>query len=117
LDPNQEFQNLNSSKEHPMLIVGMEGLYFDTQENELELLGCMRPTKAHQKDKKLKCIVDFVHLKFMATSYNHHFMFYSWDMSNVTQLIPSQVWKVMYKDYKKKFPDSEFHFESLKDRL
>jgi hypothetical protein len=29
-----------------MLIVGMEGLYFDTQENELELVGCMRPTKA-----------------------------------------------------------------------
>jgi hypothetical protein len=79
----------------------MEGLYFDTQEREFELVGYMRPTKALRKDKNLKCIVDFVHLSSMAASYNRHFMFHNWDRSNVTQLIPSQVWKVVYKDYKK----------------
>jgi hypothetical protein len=95
----------------------MEGLYFDTQESELELVGYMMPTKAPRKNKNLRCIVDFVHLSSMATSYNHHFMLYSRDMNNVTQLIPSQVWKVVYKDYKKQFSDSKFHFKSLKDRL
>ncbi len=85
-----------------MFIVGMEGLYFDTQENELELLGYMRPTKASWKDKNLSCIVDYVHLSSMVAPHNHHFIFYSRDMSNVTQLIPSQVWKVVYKDYYKK---------------
>ncbi len=45
-----------------MLIVGMEGFYFDTQESELELVGCTRPTEAPQKNKNLKCIVDSMHL-------------------------------------------------------
>jgi hypothetical protein len=35
----------------------------------------------------------------------------------VTHFIPSQVWKNIYKDYKKQFPYSEFHPKSLKDRL
>ncbi len=39
-------------------------------------------------------------------------------MNNVTQLIPRQVWKVVYKNYyKKQFPIFEFHLESLKDKL
>lgn len=95
----------------------MEGLYFETQKIEHELLGYMRPTKSLQKDKNLRCIVDFVHLNSMAALYNHHFMFYSWDRNNVTHLIPNQVWKVVYNDYKKQLLDFEFHFESLKDRL
>jgi len=37
-----------------MFIVGMEGLYFDTQENELEMVGNERPTKALWKDKNLR---------------------------------------------------------------
>jgi hypothetical protein len=77
----------------------------------------MRPTKAPQKNKNLKCIVDFMHLSSIAASYNHHFMFYSGDRSNVTQFILSQVWKVVCKDYKKQFPNFEFHPKSLKDRL
>jgi hypothetical protein len=40
----------------------MEGFYFDTQESELELVGCTRPTEAPQKNKNLKCIVDSMHL-------------------------------------------------------
>jgi len=67
-----------------MLIIDMEGFYFDTQESEFELVGYMRPTKAPWKDKNPRCIVDFVHLNSIATSYNHHFMLYGQDKSNVT---------------------------------
>jgi hypothetical protein len=77
----------------------MEGFYLDTIESEFELVGYMRPTKAPWKDKNLKYIVDSVHLSFMAASYNHHYMLYSWNKSNVTQFVPSQVWKTMYKHY------------------
>jgi hypothetical protein len=62
----------------------MEGFYFDTQESELELVGYTRPTKAPWKDKNPRCIVDSVHLSFMATLNNHHFMLYSQDKNNVT---------------------------------
>jgi hypothetical protein len=95
----------------------MEGLYFDTQESEFELVGCTRPRKTLWKDKNLRCIVDSMHVSSMLASYHHHFMFYSRDRSNVTQLILNQDWKVVYKDYKKHSPNSEFHLESLKDRL
>ncbi len=61
--------------------------------------------------------MDFVHLSFMAASYNHHFMLYSRDENNVTELIPNQVWKDVYNDCKKEFPDSKFHPKSLKERL
>jgi hypothetical protein len=68
LDPNQEFQNVSSLKEPTVLIIGMEGFYFDTQESELELVGCTRPTKTLQKNKNLKCIVDCMQLSFIAIS-------------------------------------------------
>ncbi len=84
-----------------MLNIGMEDLYFDTQESELELVGCMGLIKAPWKDKNPRCIVDYVHWNFMATSYNHHFMLYSWDKNNVMQLILNHAWKVVYKDHKK----------------
>jgi hypothetical protein len=67
-----------------VLIAGMVGFYFNTQENELELVGYMRPTKALQKDKNPRCIVDYMHLSSMAASYNHHFMLYNGDRNNVT---------------------------------
>jgi len=51
LDPNWEFQKFCSLKEPLMFIVVMEGLYFNTQESELELVGCTRPTKALEKIK------------------------------------------------------------------
>jgi hypothetical protein len=84
LDPNHEFQNVSSLREPPMLIIGMEGFYFDTQESELELVGWTKPTKTHQKNKNLSCIMDSMHLSFIAASYNHHFMFYNVDRNNVT---------------------------------
>jgi hypothetical protein len=54
----------------------MEGFYIDTQESTFELVGYTRPTKAPWKDKNLRCIVDFVHLSFMAASYDNNFMLY-----------------------------------------
>jgi len=58
----------------------MEGIDLDqlmTQESDCEILVNKRPTKALQKKKALKCIVDFVHLNSLTISYNHHFMLYS----------------------------------------
>jgi hypothetical protein len=83
-----------------MFIVGMEGLYFDTQENELEMVGNERPTKTLWKDKNLRCTVDPMHLSSMGTSYIHHSMFYSRDRKNVTHFILGKDWKAVYKDYK-----------------
>jgi hypothetical protein len=41
--------------------------------------------QAHKgwKEKGPRCIVDFVHLNGMASSYNHHFMIYSWGRQNM----------------------------------
>jgi len=44
-------------------------------------------------------------------------MFYNQDRKNVTQLVPNNVWKVIYVDYKLKFPHFIFQEESLKDKL
>jgi hypothetical protein len=52
LDPNWEFQKICYLREPLVLIVVMEGFYFDTQESELELVGYTRPTKAPWKDKR-----------------------------------------------------------------
>ncbi len=89
LDPNWEFQKICYLREPLVLIVVMEGFYFDTQESELELVGYTRPTKAPWKDKNVRCIVNYVHLSSMAASYNHHFIFFNRVMNNATQLIPS----------------------------
>jgi hypothetical protein len=64
LNPNQEFQNFSSLRKPLVLIIGMEGFYFDIQKSELKLVGYTRPTKAPQKDKIPKGIVDFMQPKF-----------------------------------------------------
>jgi hypothetical protein len=100
--------------------LSMEGIDFDqliTRESDCEILPIKRPTKAPRKEKALKCIMDFVHLSSLTSSYNHHFMFYGQDIKNVTQLVPNHVWKVIYVNYKLKFLDFVFQEESLKDKL
>jgi hypothetical protein len=62
-----------------------------TQENDCEILDSKRPTKELHKKKALRCIVDSFHLTYLISSYNHHFMLYSHDRKNVTQLLPNQV--------------------------
>jgi hypothetical protein len=48
-----------------VLIIGMEGFYFDTQESGLELVGCMKPTKTPHKNKNFRWTVDSMHLSSM----------------------------------------------------
>jgi hypothetical protein len=98
----------------------MEGIDLDqlmTQESNCQILVNKKPTKALWKKKALRCIVDFVHLNSLAISYNHHFMLYSWHRKNVTQLVLSHVWKIVYVIYKLNFLDFVFQEESLKDKL
>ncbi len=72
----------------------MEGIdldQFKAQENDCEILASKRPTNALETEKALRCIMDSVHLSSLANCYNHHFMFYSRNKKNVTQLVPNHV--------------------------
>ncbi len=83
--------------------LGVEGFNLDplmTQHNDYEILTSKRPTRAPQNRKAPRCIVDYFHFRYLSNSYNCHSMFYIWDRKNVTQLMPSQVWKVVYANYK-----------------
>jgi hypothetical protein len=53
----------------------------------------------------------------MATSYNYHFAKYSKEKKNVTQLIPTFVWKAIYAKYRETYPNNIFQENTLKDRL
>ncbi len=44
-------------------------------------------------------------------------MFYNQDRKNVTQFTPNEVWKVVYIDYKLKYPNFTFQEDILKYRL
>jgi len=53
----------------------MEGIDLDqfmTQESDCEILVNKRPTKALQKEKAPRCIVDSIHLSSLTNSYKHH---------------------------------------------
>jgi hypothetical protein len=51
----------------------------------------------------------------MDRSYNCHFVKYSKEKKNVTQLIPTLVWKAIYAKYRETYPDNIFQKDALKD--
>jgi hypothetical protein len=53
----------------------------------------------------------------MATSYNLHFANYSLSKKNVTQLIPTTMWKQVYTHYQTTYLHSYLVEETLKDGL
>jgi superfamily II DNA helicase RecQ len=61
--------------------------------------------------------VHTVHLSTLISSYNTHFADYSVGRAKVTQVIPGKVWKAVYEDYKRTFPDSVFTEDGLKVRV
>jgi hypothetical protein len=74
--------------------LGLKGIDLDqlmTQESDCEIMVNKRPTKALWKEKSLRCILDYIHLNSLASSYNHHSMFYSQGRKNVSQSIPNHV--------------------------
>ena len=72
------------------------------------------PVKATNKTRE---IVASDHLSTLISSYNVHFAEYSTGRKNVTQVIPSLVWKNVYSDYIKIYPNSTFKETTLKERI
>ena len=83
--------------------------------NELSLPP--RPSKAPRREKGSRPIVDSLHLSCLVASYNVHFAKYCKGRKQVTQLVPSIVWKEVFKEYKEHYSNSPFVEETLKDRL
>jgi hypothetical protein len=83
--------------------------------NELSLPP--RPSKAPRREKVSRPIVDSLHLSCLVASYNVHFAKYCKGRKQVTQLVPSLVWKEVFKEYKEHYTNSPFVEETLKARL
>ena len=76
-----------------------------------------KSAKRRSKARLHRPIVESLHIRAMAASYKHHIALYSKDREQVNQIIPSAVWKGVYAQYLKQFPNSPFVEETLKDRL
>src|ERR1700737_3431555 len=76
-----------------------------------------RPSKAPRREKGSRPIVDSLHLSCLVASYNIHFAKYCRGRKQVTQLVPSLVWKKVFKEYKNHYTNSLFVEETLKDHL
>jgi hypothetical protein len=59
-------------------------------------------------------IVESTHFSTLATLYNYHFIMYNTSKKHGTQLIPNVVWKFVYKDYLKAYPNPHIVEETLK---
>ena len=62
-------------------------------------------------------IVDSVVLSSFVAAYTTHFAAYSKEKTNVTQLVPGKVWKLVYNQFVRKHPGSKFVGKMLKDHL
>jgi hypothetical protein len=69
------------------------------------------------KHSKTREIIDSEHPSTLIASYNRHFSKYSERRVKVTQVVPSSVWKSVYKDYLEVYPLSSFKENNLKDRV
>ena len=63
-------------------------------------------------------LIDSVHLSLLVSSYHKHFNEYSIGRKKASsQLVPSLVWKLVYADFIKEYPNSTWKEDSLKERL
>jgi hypothetical protein len=53
-----------------------------------------------ERKNNRKAILESFHMNAMAANYHWHFVIYSKNNKQVTQLISSLVWKVVYGEYK-----------------
>ena len=75
------------------------------------------PAKLPRREKSHRPIVNFVVLPSLVAAYTTHFAAYSMRKTNVIQLVPGKVWKLVYDQFLCKHPSSKFVEETLKDRL
>ena len=83
----------------------------DSQRPSQHPVKCLRRKKTHRS------IVDSVVLSSLVATYTTHFVAYSKGRTNVTQLVPGKVWKLVYDQFLREHPGSKFAEETLKDRL
>ena len=76
-----------------------------------------RPSKLPRCERAHRPIVDFVVLSSLVSSYTTHFATYSNGRTNVTQLVPGKVWKLVYEHFLREHPGSKFAEDTLKDKL
>ena len=63
-------------------------------------------------------LIDSVHLSLLVSSYHKHFNEYFVGRKKASsQFVPSLVWKLVYADFIKEYPNSTWKEESLKERL
>jgi hypothetical protein len=62
-------------------------------------------------------IVGSDHLSMLVSSYNGHFADYSIGWKNVSQVIPSVVWKKVFNDFVEIFPNCTIKESTLKERV
>lgn len=71
--------------------------------------------KLHIRYKQHWVLVEWTHLNMMVRSYNCHFAKYSKEKKNVTQLIPTLVWKAIYAKYREIYFDNIFWEDTLRN--
>lgn len=76
-----------------------------------------RPSKLPRRERSHWPIVDSHVLSFLVSSYTTHFATYSSGKTNVTQLVPGKVWKMVYDQFLREHPGSKFQEDTLKDKL
>ena len=63
-------------------------------------------------------LINSVHLSLLVSSYHKHFNEYSIGHKKTSsQIVPSLIWKLVYADFIKEYPNSTSKEESLKERL
>ena len=76
-----------------------------------------RPSKLPRRERSHRPIVDSHVLSSLVSSYTAHFATYSSGRTNVTQLVPEKVWKLVYEQFLREHSGSKFVEDTLKDRL
>ena len=56
-------------------------------------------------------------LSSLVSLYTTHFATYSSERTNVTQLVPGKVWKLVYERFLREHSGSKFVEDTLKDKL
>jgi hypothetical protein len=77
----------------------------------------LHKTKALQKEEVPRQFFNFIRLNTMVILYNLHFANYNLDKKQITQLIPTIMWKQIYIDYQVIHLDSYIVKKTLKDKL
>ena len=61
--------------------------------------------------------MDSIVFSSLVSLYTTHFATYNSGRTNVTQLVPGKVWKLVYEQFLREHPGSKFVEDTLKDKL